>query len=346
MSLSRGERDGRPNAVWRLLLTGLLLAVTTILFSAVLSPIAFLLGVREAAPTPTDGAFIPPGILLTGSLASLAATFLSISVACRWLDRRPLADLGLRLTPAWWADLGFGLLLGVAAIGVAFAIEIALGWVEITGFGPTEGGGAFLVELLIALVIFGSVGVYEELIMRGYVMKNIAEGLNSSSSSATVAVYAGLVLSAAIFALPHIFNPGASFAGILNILGSGVLVLGLGYALTGRLGLPIGVHISWNFAQGFLFGLPTSGAVVGRYPVLMTEQTGPALMTGGAFGLEGGALGTLALIVACAATLIWAGVREGRLSIHEEIAEPPVSSQDQGRASGEDATPLPEQPDA
>ena len=348
MSVFRDEREGRVRTIWRLLLTGLLLAVTTLAFSAALAPIAYLISPGSVgAPTSTRDAFIPPILLLVGTLATLAAAFLSIWLACRWLDRRRLSDLGLRLSSAWWGDFWFGLIVSVAAISVAFAIEVAMGWVQITGFGAIEGGATFLTELLMALVTLGAVGVYEELIMRGYVMKNIAEGFNSSESSPTGGVYAGWLLSSVVFALPHITNPGASFTGILNIFASGVLVLGLGYVLTGRLGLSIGMHIGWNFAQGFIFGLPTSGTMIGRYPILMTEQSGPALMTGGAFGLEGGALGTLALIIACAATLIWARRREGRIFAHEEIAEPPVLPRQELEPPKPDSSePLPEQPDA
>jgi hypothetical protein len=47
-----------------------------------------------------------------------------------------------------------------------------------------------------------------------------------------------------------------------------------------------------------LFGFPTSGIRFGRYRVFDIIQQGPEWITGGAFGPEGGALATTAL-VAC-----------------------------------------------
>jgi hypothetical protein len=157
-------------------------------------------------------------------------------------------------------------------------------------------------------------------------MTNIAESFNTPRLRATGGVYAGWLLSSLVFALPHALNPGASLAGLASIFASGMLLLGLAYLLTGRLGLSIGLHISWNFAQGALFGLPTSGGTVTRHPLVIAEQTGPELWTGGSFGLEGGVLGMVAILLACAALLIWVRRREGEITLREQIARPPAVS--------------------
>lgn len=321
MSVFRSEREGRLRAPWRLAITGVLLLVSVVALTALVSPIVRPFVSSEAeTPSSAEGAFVPPAILLSVSLATLGASFLSVWVAAHYLDRRRFRDLGLRLTEAWWADCAFGLALGVIAIGAVFAVEVAIGWVSVKGFGGVEGGAAFVEELLISMIAFGAVGVYEELLARGYVMKNIAESLNWRAWGASGGIYAGWILSSLIFALPHAFNPGASVMGIVNIFASAMLLLGLAYALTGRLGLSIGLHISWNFAQGFLFGLPTSGASVGHYPIVMTQQIGPDLWTGGAFGIEGGLLGTVAVLLAFAGILVWVRAREGGIRIHVGIA--------------------------
>ena len=40
------------------------------------------------------------------------------------------------------------------------------------------------------------------------------------------------------------------------------------YALTGRLWVPIGLHLAWNLAQGYLFGTAVSA---GSFPSISRE---------------------------------------------------------------------------
>ena len=67
---------------------------------------------------------------------------------------------------------------------------------------------------------------------------------------------------------------------------------------TRSLWLPFGLHWGWNFSLTTLFSLPTSGMGFPDRQLFMLEQSGPGWLTGGAFGPEGGALATVAL-VAC-----------------------------------------------
>ena len=54
------------------------------------------------------------------------------------------------------------------------------------------------------------------------------------------------------------------------------------YAWTGRLWVPIGVHLAWNLAQGYLFGATVSGGNLGGSILLSTARPGaPAWLTGG-----------------------------------------------------------------
>jgi hypothetical protein len=71
----------------------------------------------------------------------------------------------------------------------------------------------------------------------------------------------------------------------------------IAYLRTRMLWLPIGMHLAWNFVQGFVLGLPVSGV---RAPVsiLRGEATGSKLLTGGEYGPEAGLLATGIIIVA------------------------------------------------
>jgi hypothetical protein len=65
-------------------------------------------------------------------------------------------------------------------------------------------------------------------------------------------------------------------------------MLGFGYVLSGQLAIPIGLHLTWNFFQNAVYGLPVSGFETFGASFLSTEQVGPDLWTGGSFGPEGG----------------------------------------------------------
>jgi hypothetical protein len=65
-----------------------------------------------------------------------------------------------------------------------------------------------------------------------------------------------------------------------------------------------GLHAVWNWVQGNIFGLEVSGLRPPGGSLLILEERGPDLITGGAFGPEGGLMITLALTVA-SSFLIW-----------------------------------------
>ncbi|WP_313692911.1 CPBP family intramembrane glutamic endopeptidase [Halorarum halobium] len=282
--------ERRPTAPLRLFAALVVVAVAAVLTSLLLVFLP-LSGVAATVVT---------------SLAIPVAVTLAVLVAARFVDRRRLADLGLRRERGWLADLGFGLALGVALQALVAGVGLAAGWYRLSGVlvGPPVG-------LLTTLALFLGVGVYEELLLRGYLLTNLGEWFSRHAGPLRAAGLA-LVASSGVFGAAHLTNPGATLVSTLGITFAG-LFLGLGYLLTGRLSLPVGVHISWNYAQGSLFGFPVSGLSVPA-SVLALEPTGPEAVTGGSFGPEAGLLGMAALCVGIAATTWWARWRgEGGL---------------------------------
>ena len=102
------------------------------------------------------------------------------------------------------------------------------------------------------MLLLLSGALLEEAMFRGYPFQRLVEAVGP--------VWAVVALSA-LFGAAHLGNPNASGVlswAFLNTIAIGVL-LALAYLRTRTLWLPFGIHFGWNFALGFVFGLPVSG---------------------------------------------------------------------------------------
>ena len=93
------------------------------------------------------------------------------------------------------------------------AAELALGAYRLRGLGPTALPPGLAVALLAALLLFALVAFNEELLARGYILQNL---------SAAWGTAAGVVTSSAVFALAHLFNPGAGPISTLGVFFAGL----------------------------------------------------------------------------------------------------------------------------
>ncbi len=267
-----------------------------------------------------------PALYFIGSLASLLSVLFSVWLAGRFLDRRPFVDFGFHLSGGWWLDFLFGMALGALLMTTIFLVELGLGWISVTStFESVEPGTPFALAILLPTGIFLCVGIYEETLSRGYQLRNAAEGLNYPVIGSQGAILLAWVLSSIFFGVLHVANPNATAVSTFNIVIAG-LMLGFGYVLTGELAIPIGLHITWNFFQGSVFGFPVSGREPVGATFLSTDQGGPGLWTGGPFGPEAGLLGPAAMILGGLLIALWVRLRSGKVTIHTLLAEGPKTA--------------------
>jgi hypothetical protein len=273
---------------------------------------------------------LPPFALVESSLFVVVVTALTgvasviaVALVGWFVDRRRLSDFGLDLDRDWWIDLGFGLALGGALMTAIFGIELALGWVVVTGtFVPPE---SFLRGFLAVCVLFLVVGVQEEILARGYLLTNVCEGLVGwlgERGATGVAV----VVSSLVFGGLHLGNPNATLVSTLSISLAGVM-LAVGYVLTGDLAIPIGLHISWNLFQGAVYGFPVSGLGIDA-TVVAVSQRGPDLWTGGAFGPEAGLVGITAIVLGTFVIVGYVRLRYRFLAVHPSVTVPDLRWRD------------------
>ncbi|MNZ88491.1 CAAX amino terminal protease self- immunity [compost metagenome] len=108
---------------------------------------------------------------------------------------------------------------------------------------------------------------------------------------------AAIVVSSLLFAIMHGMNPGTfdSPFPIINLTLAGVL-LAVSREVSGGLWMPIGIHLTWNYFQGYIFGFQVSGTETAP-ALLETTITGSQALSGGSFGVEGSFITTLILIL-------------------------------------------------
>jgi membrane protease YdiL (CAAX protease family) len=308
------NEEVRLRAGWRLLSQFLLYnaGVSLLGFVALATVSGLSPGATEGAPSP----YLP--VLFYAGAALVAAG--SVWVSGRFLDGRPFSGFGLHLDRAWWSDLGFGLLLGALLMTGIFLVQLAAGWVTVTGsFVAVD---AFFPAILAPAALFVCVGFYEELVSRGYQLTNLAEGLNTTTIGPKGAIVLAWVLSSSVFSALHLFNPNTSILSTLNIFLAGMM-LGSGYVLTGQLAIPMGLHTTWNFFQGNVFGFPVSGLDLVGATFFSTRPSGPDLLTGGPFGPEAGLLAPAAMAAGVLLIALRVHRRSGKASLHLPLAENP-----------------------
>lgn len=298
--------ERRLRLMWRLIFfVGAILAVS--LFATLLARVL------------TGGSGILTGAGFDALLALIVFSF-AIWIASLVADRRPFAEYGLHLSREWWRQFGFGLLLGAVLMAFVFGVQLAFGWIEIEEtFVTSNTAVPFAIAILQPIMLFICVGIYEELLVRGYLLKNVAEGFSFSPLLQRGGVIVAYVFTSVLFGAMHLGNPGATLISTANIALAGFF-LGLGVLLTGELALPIGIHITWNFFQGNVFGMAVSGTDWVGATVIQSAETGPDLWTGGIFGPEAGLIGIAAMILGSLATIWYVRRRQGSASIHDKIA--------------------------
>ena len=114
-----------------------------------------------------------------------------------------------------------------------------------------------------------------------------------------------------LFSLTHLPNAGEDPFGLVMVFVSGFV---FSYALwrTGSLWWGIGFHMTWDWGQSFLFGVPDSGTL-SAHRLFVTHASGRLLLSGGVTGPEGSllVLPVLALVVLV-------------IRLHPQAAQPPV----------------------
>ncbi|MCL2470146.1 MAG: CPBP family intramembrane metalloprotease [Propionibacteriaceae bacterium] len=181
-----------------------------------------------------------------------------------------------------------GMLLGLILVAVCVGVLALIGTYRITGFNLSYAPWSDLLTMGVVA------GVAEEILFRGILFRLVEEGLGT---------WGAVLVSGLFFGLMHWSNPdGSLWGGIAIAIEAGILFAAV-YTLTRSLWWTIGLHFAWNITEGPIFGSRVSGSGA-QNSWLTSTWSGPDILSGGSFGLEGsivpvvllGALGILLLV--------------------------------------------------
>lgn len=210
------------------------------------------------------------------------------ATVCGWLLFRESPGLRDRELPA---RFGTGFLMGALALLFCCGVPALFGATSLSLTSHTPGlvAGAGMMQL----IALGPAGFGEELFMHGLGFQALRRGVGDVPA---------VLVSSLVFGGLHLSNPNSSLTAALIIALVGIW-FGALTVRTGSVWMATGVHVAWNFFEGFVFGQPVSGARPGLSVLVGPAEGSPGFWSGGAFGPEAAGWTAVVLCLAIALTL-------------------------------------------
>ena len=195
----------------------------------------------------------------------------------KYIDKQPFFHIGLQ-TNGRLKEFNYGIAVGFLIMASAYL------FLYFTREITFEGYNFNYEKILLSIVLFAGISLFEEIIFRGYLLKNLLESFNP---------LVALFISSILFSLIHGSNPNVTTIGLINIFLAGFF-LGVSYVFTKNLWFPLALHFSWNFFQS-MFGFRVSG--LDSYSIIEFSIIENNLLNGGEFGFESSILSIGILII-------------------------------------------------
>lgn len=214
--------------------------------------------------------------LNTDVVLSLAILLLIYSLYVKWIEKRKAFEISPKVS---LMEFGVGFLISFALVGFMVLLMALLGYYRISQLGPPEiildvffsfGMGAFIQVLFFRLILF-----------------RLSEEILGS--------WLAFLLTAMIFAFFHLGNENITLWTTISMIITDILFFAA-FMYTRRLWLVWGLHMSHNFFQDGIFGMPNSG-ITSLNSWIQPEIAGPQWITGGGFGIEASVIFVLLSLV-------------------------------------------------
>ncbi len=269
---------------------GVLVLVTAVLAPLAVPPLGSLL---KALSEPLYTTYFSTII----TILAFAFTALLLLLWVRLAEGRPFHTIGLH---ARGALLGIPLGLGLALLftGLIMGMLGMFGMITPRPPGTDLIGMAAMQGIVVAAVMFAVQASTEEMIYRGWMQNVLAVRLGPPIAIAIVTI---------AFTWAHSRNPGFGILPGINLVLFAIF-LSLLALRTGGLWASCAWHAGWNWSLSNLWGVPLSGIEPEGGSAMAWTLTGPTMITGGAWGPEGGLLATAVLAGATVWVALWRGL--------------------------------------
>ncbi len=214
---------------------------------------------------------------LFANVVSSILTIFAYILVYRWLEKRTITEFSLHRIGR---SLLLGLTIGFVLQSLTILVIYLKGGYEVIAVNPIS-------HILIPLGLSVSYAIGEEILFRGVLFRIMEEKLGT---------YIALLISALVFGLLHVLNPGSSLIDAFSIAVQAGLLLGVAYVYSRNLWLPIMVHFSWDFTESAIYGATLSGTTSQTF--ISSKIEGVKWLTGGSFGPEGSLQATIFCLIA------------------------------------------------
>ena len=222
-------------------------------------------------------------VMIVFEYSGLVIVMILIWLFMKFIDKQPLIEIGFQ-TQGRLKEINYGILFGLFIMAFAFVFLSVIGEIVFLNYSLDFN------QILLSIALFIGVSFFEEIIFRGYMLKNLLESFNP---------FVALLISSLFFSLIHASNPNVTSLGLINIFLAGIF-LGVSYVFTKNLWFPIALHFSWNFFQA-MFGFKVSG--LDSYSIIEFMIPDNNMINGGEFGFESSILSIIVLFVGT--IMIW-----------------------------------------
>jgi membrane protease YdiL (CAAX protease family) len=221
----------------------------------------------------------------TNDLLAFVAVLITTAFMIRAVDKRPWGELGLGLRAASPSAFAHGFLVGTAAIVVTCALLYLAGWLYIVRSvaGSSLAAGVRVSAFLLVAALS------EELLCRGYLFVSIRDALGTRGS---------VIATSVIFGLLHTLNPGATAESVLLVMLAGIFLAAIRVVFD-SLYVAWAAHTAWNWVMAVPLHAVVSGFQF-EAPDYRTVTSGPAWISGGRWGPEGGLAAAIGMLTALA----------------------------------------------